>query len=107
MHGLSDHGVAGHTGMDLSVQAPMAHHAGSTIVPLENTAAASATHAPMDMGMGLCLAILGVGLLLWLTRGPARERLTVRHATGGRSRLIPRSRSPDPPDLIQLAIQRC
>jgi hypothetical protein len=61
----------------------------------------------MDMAMGLCLAILGVGLLLLLRRGTARERLTTPPATGGRSWLIPRSRGPDPPDLIRLSIQRC
>lgn len=104
MHGLADHGVAGH-GVAGHGVAPTAHHAatGDSGHGAPDPAA-PATHGPVE----LCLALLALGLLLLLGRGPQVERRnTLLPAAPTGWRAPSRPRTSDPPDLFALSVQRC
>lgn len=99
MHGLADHGVAGHGAV------PAAHHA--TTDGAGHGDPAPATPVAHDMA-GLCLALLALGLLLLLGHGPgADRRRTLLPAAPTGWRAPPRPRTSDPPDLHALSVLRC
>ena len=124
MHGLSDHGAAGH--LEGAGVVVAAHHSTPSHAPLTDLESMSSTSEPvvgavaaaMPSGMGgpghdlgtagLCLAVMAVGLLLaaavrhaWADNGPGR--LLSLPSVGAALR----PRAPDPPDLVQLSVQRC
>lgn len=119
MHGLADHGTD--AGMESAMRATVgvagvtdagsdAERVGLAAVPRAATAAVGATGgSAMDMGaMGMCVAVLGLGLIAWLLRSWGLRRRPLRWL-GSRPARAPgsRDRRPDPPSLIQLSIQRC
>jgi len=115
MHGLDSHGA----GVDSVMHATVGGMAGAVgYGDMVDTApgAAPATIAVawatggigMDMAMGMCVAVLGLGLIasllrIWASRRRPLMRLMACpvHAPGVRGR------DRDPPSLTHLSIQRC
>jgi hypothetical protein len=126
MHGLSDHGAAGHlegagAGVVASHHSTLSH---GSATPAELMSSASevvggavVTTLPSGMGgagghdlgmAGLCLAVMAASFLLAaaVLRASAVSLLDrVRSLPSDGSSVRPRAL--DPPDLIQLSIQRC
>ena len=104
MHGLSDHGAAGHL-EGAGVHAMSGDQLGMSEVVGVHGPAGPDGHG---LGMaGLCLAVLIAGVL---TARALRHRTTrlVTKLVGPRLRAVaPRARAPDPPDLHRLSVHRC
>lgn len=136
MHGLADHGVAGH------LVTSSASHAGA-VGHVEDHPSGTAGHAPtahvahgapqgLDAGASsvtvsraadaleavssgaghghmteLCLAILAAALVLALSAVPRRTPWSAAFASSVRPVLVARARDPVPPDLRRLSVQRC
>ena len=108
MHGLSDHGVRGHLGTDPMAMSP-AHHSSTATSSVTGSVSAVTGDGTSHQGAALCLAVIGAGLLLLLATG-RRLRLRGLRAFDRVLACRPgtsRARSPDPPDLHLLSIQRC
>lgn len=118
MHGLGGHGTAGHAVSDTgATQMTLMAHAGDVSHASETApeqATLSSAAQPDDDGdgamtmVGLCLAVLLVGLLLLrLLRGPPRGLVFLR-GRAPRSAPIPQSaaRDPDPPCIYKLSVLR-
>lgn len=118
MHGLDNHGTG--PSVDSAVHAAVSDTAGAVghghvmdtahrASPAAIAAAAATGGIGMDMGaVGMCVAVLGLGLIalllrLWASCRRPLMRLMARpvHASGVRGR------DRDPPSLIHLSIQRC
>jgi hypothetical protein len=109
MHGLSDHGAGGRADVH-GVMAPHARHGATDAALLapEPTSAVTGTHLPMGMDMGLCVAVVGAGLLLLaLVRREVRVRGLLPTTRDPRQPPVSRARAPDPPDRHRLSLQRC
>ncbi|MBZ5740317.1 DUF6153 family protein [Nocardioides mangrovi] len=111
MHGLSDHGAAGH-----AVQASMSSMTSMTDAHADGHAGRSGPSkqpsGDMDGMAGLCLAVLAGALLAAaaLLGGPRRtllDRLRLPREAVRQFACWARARGPAPPDLFQLSIQRC
>jgi len=77
MHGLSEHGTSGHGYMeDMPTLAMSAvEHNATAVGALDQLDAIVSAPMEHNMGsMGLCLAVLGVALLLWLLRITNKQR---------------------------------
>jgi len=128
MHGLANHGVVGMENMPISVMAPVseaaaapdptdksAHPQGLSALVLDPAVGVAAAMvgpvvpAGMDMSMiGMCIAVLVLGLAALLTLGRIRRRspvLWMLWRPGAAT--TPAGRDPDPPSLTVLSIQRC
>jgi hypothetical protein len=115
MHGLSDHGAGGHADAH-GAAAPHARHGvaealGSIEAALpvpRPTSAVTGTDVRTGMDMGLCVAVVGAGLLLLaLVRREVRVRGLLPTTRDPRQPPVSRARAPDPPDLHRLSLQRC
>ena len=110
MHGMSDHGAVSHDLMHSVVASHQADaSAGMSLLMTEPDAASvgSPSSSSDHSALGLCSAVLGLGLLLGLARGLWRSLSSLLSVERVDHWLIARPRSPDPPDLIRFAIQRC
>ena len=119
MHGLYDHGAAGHL-EGAGVHAMSGHHAAMagldadaapelvTAIPVAALPGEGGGLGGHDTTMaGLCLAVLLLGLLMAAApRGP-RWRLAPRSRPAPPGGVARRARAPDPPDLTRLCVQRC
>jgi hypothetical protein len=124
MHGLSDHGVAGHLeGADAQLMAshhlllsPGAAAAGpgveNAVHAAEKTTFSTGMGDPDGTGLGLagvCLAVLAAGMLLAASI-VRRDSTDLFRSGAGRipaAVISQRVRAPDPPNLIRLSIRRC
>ncbi|HCB07328.1 MAG TPA: DUF6153 family protein [Nocardioides sp.] len=110
MHGLSEHGTSGHGYMeDMPTLAMSAvEHNATAVGALDQLDAIVSAPMEHNMGsMGLCLAVLGVALLLWLLRITNKQRAWLYRFRTFVTAIPALARAPDPPDLYQLSIQRC
>ena len=125
MHGLSDHGAAGHLYTQASTTsagdaAPASHGtsehgAAGHMDRATGRASTDSANDPMPQGghgaglMGLCLAVLAAALTLVLAAARTHRRplFTTANAGWALPTLLARARDPDPPDLRRLSIQRC
>ncbi|RLV48234.1 hypothetical protein D9V37_19460 [Nocardioides mangrovicus] len=105
MHGLSDHGTTGPSGMAMSHS--MSHDAAAPVAPaapVEMIRAPTPSHGDA-MAMGLCVALLvaaGVVLGCWRRVSTSSDGLVTRAEFV--SLAVPRARSPD---LLALGVCRC
>jgi Family of unknown function (DUF6153) len=123
MHGLSDHGAAGHL-EGAGVHATSGGHSGMSevgadampdVVRALATVSVSVAGADGSGGSdghelamaGLCLAVLFAGLLMAGTFRHATAYCVPRIAEVRLSGVAPRARAPDPPDLHRLSVHRC
>ncbi len=114
MHGLADHGAAGHHGGPGTTAAAEHHvsHEAPTSQPsaaVTEVVAMSVTAPLGDPGHtagALCLAVLLLGLALLLAgRGTRLPRRATARLVGNSTPLP--IRRPDPPDLTRLCVLRC
>jgi hypothetical protein len=123
MHGLSDHGAAGHL-EGMGIHAASGHHPGMSEVgagAMPDVVGALATVSVSVAGAdgsggpdgdelamaGLCLAVLFAGLLMAGALRQATAHFVPRNAGAGLGGVAPRARAPDPPDLHRLSVHRC
>lgn len=119
MHGLSDHGVGGPTGL-----ATAGTHASGVADPAggavhgahgEPGDGAAGSHERHHDGalVAMCLAVVGAVLLLGAAARRAglavrlREALAAQLSVAAATSFWARARGPAPPDLTVLSIQRC
>lgn len=108
MHGLGTHGTGEVAPAGVSAHAD---HALGAMPVARSVAAleAPADHGAMDMGGGdMCVAILlGSLLVLFLVGARSGQGRFLFSPTRPISPTLRRARSPDPPSLIALSVQRC
>lgn len=114
MHGLADHGAAGHHGGPGTTAAAGHHVSHEAPAPQPSAAGPEVVAAAAGTPLGdpdlaaaaLCLAVLLLGLALLVGDRATRLPRRVTTTLVGRLTALP-ARRPHPPDLTRLCVLRC